>query len=96
MFMVLDAYRIKLEKYMNKYSDRQHRIIEILLVKNAEFVDTLKKIESLEELSEEIRESIINILSDEYIEKGIDENSEPNRYGLEVEELIDFVNNKKI
>ena len=35
---------------------------------------------------------LCDILTDEFVECGLDSNSEPTKYGLEIEDLIDIVN----
>lgn len=38
------------------------------------------------------REQLIDLLTDEFIETGLNENDEPNQRGMEIEALIDILN----
>jgi hypothetical protein len=65
------------------------RIKEILRERKSKLADQVKNTESLAALPLQIREEIVDELSSEFSEKGLDADDEPNQYGLELENLID-------
>lgn len=42
------------------------------------------------------RKHLCRLINDEFCENGIDENYEANKYGLELEDLLDYVNGPNI
>lgn len=69
---------------------RLARLREIVMRRNAAAVVHVDSI-ARGALSAEGRELLIDVLSAELIEHGLEPSDEPNRLGLEVEELIDLV-----
>jgi hypothetical protein len=72
-----------------KESKVRRRIEEILRLRQSPLMDQVTDAESMRHLPRDIREQIVEELSDEFCEKGLKLDSEPNAYGLEIEDLID-------
>jgi hypothetical protein len=72
-----------------KESKARRRIEEILRLRQSPLAKRVTDTESARHLPRNIREQIVEELSDEFCEKGLDPDSEPNAYGLEIEDLID-------
>lgn len=72
-----------------KESKARERIEEILRIRNSPLASRIAGVESVRRLSRDVREQIVEELSDEFCEKGLKPDSEPNAYGLEMEDLID-------
>lgn len=75
-------------------SERQlratRRIEEILHKRGCELADQVASVIDVRELARGIREKIVNHeLADEFCEEGLQPDDEPNKYGLEIEDLID-------
>ncbi|MDR1432955.1 MAG: hypothetical protein LBI61_01260 [Puniceicoccales bacterium] len=64
------------------------------IFKNQKKVDMtlLNKIKNFAEVSRDNITGVIDVISDELMEYGFSENSEPNEYGLKVENLLDKIN----
>ena len=65
------------------------RILEILGQRNSPLASEIKKDADLSVLSRTIRTAIVDELSMELTEKGLDANDEATAYGEEIEHLID-------
>ena len=75
-------------------SERQRqatrRIEEILCKRGCDLAGQVSPVTDVMELTRDIREKIVNYeLADEFCEEGLKPDNEPNRYGLEIEDLID-------
>lgn len=75
---------------MQKDEKKLEELKAIIARRNTALNMLLMKVKIIFELSVEIRESIVDELSKEFIEYGIEQGGEPNSYGLRIEELIDF------
>ena len=64
-------------------------IMKILRYRSPNIIEYLENLTELNKIPKNIREDIVNELSNEFCEKGLKENSEPNDYGLMIEDLID-------
>jgi hypothetical protein len=51
----------------------------------------LAEVQDFGRLSPLIRQAVVEALLDELGEHGLDANSEPTKYGLEIEALVDFI-----
>jgi hypothetical protein len=69
-------------------SKAKRRIEEILRLRRSPLAQQVASVESVRELPANIREQVAEELSDEFCAKGLDPSSEPNAYGLEMENLI--------
>jgi hypothetical protein len=52
----------------------------------------LSKLKTHNKLVSEEVEKIVDIVSDEFMQYGLEENSEPNEYGKEVDDLLGKIN----
>jgi hypothetical protein len=71
--------------------EKWDRVAAILTRRQPDLRDELEKRRGLP-ISSETSDEIIDALIDEFTEFGLMPDSEPNPYGLVVEDLIDFVN----
>lgn len=65
------------------------RILEILQSRKSVLVEYIETVKSILDLSYAIRENLVLELAKEFDDKGLLPNGEPNKYGLEIEDLID-------
>ena len=65
------------------------RIETILRERGSPLCEEVSKVENIKDLSRLLREAVVDELGDEFSQKGLQENSEPNNYGLELETLTD-------
>ncbi len=72
-----------------KREDALAKIKGILAKRNPALAAKIRSAIDLSTLDRQIRLEIIDCLSDEFIESGLRPDSEPNKYGLEIEVLID-------
>ncbi len=66
------------------------RIGTILKDRKSPLIQEVELVVDVAQLPLYIREAIIDELGDEFAEKGLGSDSEPNKYGLEIEELTDI------
>ena len=95
--------RSKKEKfYMNKIYINQSQLRLLTNLFNKPFIINRLYQENLKNthikqyyliLNEKEKQYIIDYLSDIFIQKGLQENDEPNKFGLQIEELIDIFYN---
>jgi hypothetical protein len=71
-----------------KEAQAKRRIEEVLRLRQSALAQQVAGAESVRELPVNIREQIAEELSDELCAKGLEPDSEPNAYGLEMEDLI--------
>jgi hypothetical protein len=64
------------------------KITEIVSRRNPSLASVLKHATDLLALGHEARKNIASVLSDEFSEFGLEEDGEPNKYGIEIELLI--------
>lgn len=79
---------------MNKQEKLAKRVTEILKLRGSTLWSIASKANTLQTLDVKIRDQIVDELAQELTEKGLDKDSEPNTYGLEIESLIDACNPK--
>ena len=65
------------------------RIAAILYQQGSPLAPVVSKIGDVRKLSRQIREKIVDALGEEFAAKGLEKDSEPNAYGLEIEALTD-------
>ncbi|MCA9473194.1 MAG: hypothetical protein MRJ96_16975 [Nitrospirales bacterium] len=65
------------------------RITEILHERGSSMVEEISKVPDVQLLSRALREIIVDELGDEFFQRGLREDGEPNEYGLELENLTD-------
>ncbi|MBC1575567.1 hypothetical protein HB900_13940 [Listeria booriae] len=70
---------------------RQKELLYDLLKEFPEYIDEIEK-NGVNSLNSESVEKIIDILLTAFTNHGLEEDDEPNKYGLEIEDLIDIVN----
>lgn len=69
---------------------RVELILSILVRRRPELIPLLEVL-TRRDLSMEEREALRDVIVDELVELGLDEDDEPTRYGLVLEELIDWL-----
>ncbi|MBC6315660.1 hypothetical protein [Listeria grandensis] len=69
---------------------RQKEVLYDLLKKSPEYIDEIER-NGVNNLNSESVEKIIDILLTAFTDYGL-EDDEPNKYGLEIEDLIDIIN----
>ena len=77
-----------------KYKSETHRevtrrIAAILRQRNSSLAEKLEGVLDVRKLQRDIREKIVDELGEEFSAKGLQEDGEPNEYGLEIEGLTD-------
>lgn len=72
-----------------KQREATRRIEQILRERGSSLVGEIESVEYVRRLPRLIREKIVHELTDELTGKGLKPDSEPNTYGLEIEDLID-------
>lgn len=72
-----------------KQREATRRIEQILRERGSPLADEIGSAEYVKYLPRLIREKIVHELTDEFTGKGLKLDSEPNTYGLEIEDLID-------
>jgi hypothetical protein len=65
------------------------RIEEILKKRNSKLVNYISGVTDIKTVDYNIRKDIAEELGNEFCEEGVRPDSEPNEYGLEIEDLID-------
>jgi hypothetical protein len=74
--------------------------IDILekIFKNQQLTDItlLERVRNFEEVNNEDIENIIDVISDELMQYGFEKDYEPNKYGLQLEDLLDKVNKPRL
>ena len=65
------------------------RIGEIIANKNPSISKQIFSVGDVQKLPREVRKIIVEELGNELCSKGLNQNDEPNDYGLEIEDLID-------
>lgn len=65
------------------------RIAAILRQQGSPLAPVVGEGDEVQELSRRIREKIVDALGEEFAAKGLEKDSEPNAYGLEIEALTD-------
>ncbi|MCD2207888.1 hypothetical protein [Listeria booriae] len=70
---------------------REKELLYDLLKEFPEYIDEIEK-NGINNLNSESVEKIIDILLTAFTNYGLEEDDEPNKYGLEIEDLIDIVN----
>lgn len=65
------------------------RIEEILRLRQSPLAEQVAKVENVRILPVDVRERIVSELGEEFSKKGLNLDSEPNAYGLEMEALTD-------
>ncbi|AHI54890.1 hypothetical protein ACP0AK_12080 [Listeria ivanovii] len=64
---------------------------EILLSEHPKYISEIEK-NGVDNLNPESIDGILDILLTSFVNYGLEDNDEPNNYGLEIEHLIDLVN----
>lgn len=67
-------------------NEKQGLLHEVLSIRNA---DLLPLLEHLNQISDEQRERLREVIADELMETGLDHDDEPNQRGLLLEDIID-------
>lgn len=76
---------------MNSDEENVAKVIAILMRRKPDIVPYLSATKSLSVLPRTIKSRIIDALGDEFSERGLESNGEPNAYGLQIESLTDAV-----
>lgn len=63
------------------------RIEQILRERGSWLADEVAKVQNVRQLPRSVREQIVDTLGEEFSEKGLRPDGEPNAYGLEIEDL---------
>jgi len=71
------------------------RIAEILRQRSSLLAEQVEQILDIRSLPLQVRERIIDELGNEFAEKGLRPDDEPNEYGLELESLTDLCSEKR-
>jgi hypothetical protein len=74
---------------MRSQIEATRRIEAILRQRGSPLAKLLEDVSKVRELPRHFREKIIDELGEEFSAKGLESNSEPNAYGLEIEGLTD-------
>jgi hypothetical protein len=69
---------------------KTRRIGEILSIIDVSISKQIRSVDDIRDLPKETLNIIIELLSNELCRKGLNPNDEPNKDGLEIENLIDF------
>ena len=77
---------------MNKRTEQEklNIIANILEKRNSPDAGAVQNSIKMSKLPREVRERIVEVLSDELVENGLHPDGEPIEYGLDLEHLIDF------
>jgi hypothetical protein len=59
-------------------------------------ITLLEKVRNFEKVNNEDIENIIDVISDELMQYGFEKDYEPNKYGLQLEDLLDKVNKPRL
>ncbi|MDR0742447.1 MAG: hypothetical protein LBE98_03215 [Puniceicoccales bacterium] len=59
-------------------------------------ITLLGKVRNFNEVNNEDIENIIDVISDELMQYGFEKDYEPNKYGLQLEDLLDKVNKPRL
>ncbi|MBC2254439.1 hypothetical protein HCB46_03020 [Listeria ivanovii] len=70
---------------------RQKEMLFTLLSGHPEYISEIEK-NGVDNLNPESIDGILDILLTAFVNYGLEDNDEPNNYGLEIEHLIDLVN----
>jgi hypothetical protein len=65
------------------------RIEQILRERGSSIAEDVAKVDDVRQIPRPIREKIVDELGDEFSGKGLGPDSEPNAYGIEIENLTD-------
>ena len=65
------------------------RIVAILRARKSPLSEEVSKFANIKHLAHPLREAVVDELGDEFSQKGLCEDSEPNDYGVELEMLTD-------
>ncbi len=76
---------------MNNLTEKKKNLLNKILQRNNVSFEIHKY--GVLVIDQDDKRNIIQVLANEFCEKGLKENDEPNELGLEIEELIDIVNN---
>jgi len=75
-----------------KSKEALKRLLEILSQRGSPLLKEIENVSDIKEVPRNVRNKILDELGDEFCEKGLKEDSEPNPYGLEIEDLTDYCN----
>ena len=74
---------------VQKRREATRRIATILRQQGSPLAVVVGEVGDVRELPRHIREKIVDALGEEFANKGLEKDSEPNAYGLEIEALTD-------
>ena len=74
---------------VRKRREQTQRILAVVQSRAPALASELMLVQDVSELPLSVRRQIVDVLTDELCEHGLESDHEPNEHGLEVEELID-------
>lgn len=78
---------------MSKLKGPERRLLEKIVVERSPTLIPLVEALTRETISKDEKLSLQGVISDEFTDRGLNRNDEPNQYGLELEALIDKIQN---